>query len=218
MGPFAEATDRRGYIFIVDFPAGDRILMVAARSGMLFGTRMTAGHIYTVAGGHYGPARPRGPVPNAVPGTHSGMFPSGAAVDSYGNLVLVTDFRVRVVAERTGRFYGVAMKAGYIYTIAGPFPGAHAVAVDRQGNILVDDAAASVVRLVAVRSGTFYGQQVTAGHTYVIAGHQHGPSGLGTGGPATRAWLDGPDALAVAPDGRLLIAESGGGRIAAVAP
>ena len=34
MGPFAEATDRRGYIFIVDFPAGDRILMVAARSGM----------------------------------------------------------------------------------------------------------------------------------------------------------------------------------------
>jgi hypothetical protein len=90
--------------------------------------------------------------------------------------------------------------------------------VDGHGNILVDDAVANVVRLVAVRSGTFYGQHVAAGHNYVIAGHTHGPAGLGEGGPATRAWLDGPDAIAVAPDGRLLIAESSGQRILAVSP
>jgi hypothetical protein len=31
-------------------------------------------------------------------------------------------------------------------------------------------------------------------------------------------WLDGPDAIAVAPDGRLLIAEWSGQRILAVSP
>jgi hypothetical protein len=55
----------------------------------------------------------------------------------------------------TGRFYGVQMKASYICTIAGPFPGAHSVAVDGHGNIEVLDTVESVVRLVAVRSGTF---------------------------------------------------------------
>ena len=43
-------------------------------------------------------------------------------------------------------------------------------------------------------------------------------AGLGENGLATKAWLDGPDAIAVAPDGRLLIAESGGQRIQAVMP
>ena len=110
------------------------------------------------------------------------------------------------------------MRPGYVYTVAGPFPGAHDVAVDRHGNILLDDASANVIRLIAGRSGWFYGQQVTAGCSYVIAGRQHGRAGLGAGGPATQAWLDGPDGMAVAPDGRLLIAEYDGARIQAVTP
>ena len=43
------------------------------------------------------------------------------AVDGAGNLVLadLLNFRVRVVAESTGTFYGIAMTAGDIYTVAG---------------------------------------------------------------------------------------------------
>jgi hypothetical protein len=216
VSPAQVAADRHGDIFAVD--STDRVMMVAARSGTFYGIRMTAGHIYTVAGdgASGGPGAP--PLGNAVPATHTDMSPFGVTVDAAGNLVLATDYRVRVVALRTGRFYGVSMRAGYIYTVAGPFPGAHAVAMDGHGNILVDDAVANVVRLVAVHSGTFYGQRVIAGHDYVIAGHQHGQAGLGEDGPATRAWLDGPDAIAVAPDGRLLIAVSSGQRILAVTP
>jgi hypothetical protein len=214
--PASVAADRRGDIFASG--PDHRVVMVPARSGTFYGIRMTAGHIYTVAGDGMpaGPGAP--PIGNAVPATHTDMFPWGVTVDAAGNLVLATDYRVRVVDLRTGRFYGVSMRAGYIYTVAGPFPGAHAVTVDGHGNILVDDAVANVVRLVAVRSGTFYGQHVTAGHDYVIAGHHHGQAGLGENGPATQAWLDGPDAIAVAPDGRLLIAVSPGQRILAVTP
>jgi hypothetical protein len=216
LSPAWVAADRRGDIFATD--PDNRVMMVAARSGSFYGIRMKAGHIYVVAGYGMsgGPGAP--PLGNAVPATHTDMSPFGLTVDAAGNLVLATDYRVRVVAARAARFYGISMRAGYIYTIAGPFPGSHDVAVDGHGNIVADDAVANVVRLVAVRSGTFYGQRMTAGHDYVIAGHQHGQAGLGEDGPATRAWLDGPDAIAVAPDGRLLIAVSSGQRILAVTP
>jgi sugar lactone lactonase YvrE len=211
-GPLA--TDRRGDIFVLD-SGGNRVRMVPAQSGTWFGQRMTAGHIYTVAGASSWTGQT---APSAVPATGHGLFAFGLTADAHGNLVLAAGYRVRVVALHTGRFYGRAMRAGYVYTVAGPFPGAHDVAVDRHGNILLDDASANVIRLIAERSGQFYGQQVTAGHSYVIAGHQHGPAGLGAGGPATQAWLDGPDGIAIAPDGRLLIAEYDGARIQAVTP
>jgi hypothetical protein len=217
LDPYAVATDTGDDIFVVDNTHG-RIRMVAARSGTGFGVPVKAGHIYTVAGGRAAPGGYEGPLANAVPATRTGMLAFGATVDTHGNLVLAADYRVRVVAARAGSFHGVAMKAGYIYTIAGPFPGAHDVAVDQHGNILVDDASANVIRLVAVQSGIFYGQPVIAGHGYVVAGRPHGPTGLGEGGSATGAWLDGPDAITVAPDGRLLIAEYDGQRIQAVTP
>jgi hypothetical protein len=221
--PYDVATDRRGDIVIVDNPGnfqipGDRIKIVPAHAGTLFGMAMRAGHIYTVAGdgNSSGPGGP--PIADAVPATRTSMAPFGAAVDAAGNLVLATDHRVRVVAARAGRFYGVRMRAGYIYTIAGPFPGSHSVAVDGHGNIEVLDTVESVVRLIAVRSGTFYGQPVTAGHVYVVAGHHRGSASLGEGGPATQAWLENPQAIAVDPAGRLLIAEYDGQRIRAVTP
>jgi hypothetical protein len=92
------------------------------------------------------------------------------------------------------------------------------VAVDGHGNVEVLDTVESVVRLIAVWSGTFYGQQVTAGHVYVVAGHHRGSANLGEGGPATLAWLENPQAIAVDPAGRLLIAEYDGQRIQAVTP
>jgi hypothetical protein len=221
--PYDVATDRRGDIVIVDNSGnyqipGNRIKIVPAHAGTLFGIPMKAGHIYTVAGDGRSTGRGGVPVVNGVPATRTAIEPFGAAVDAAGNLVLAADGRVRVVAVRTGRFYGIQMQAGYIYTIAGPFPGSHSVAVDGHGNIEALDTVESVVRLVAARSGTFYGQPVTAGHVYVVAGHHRGSASLGEGGPATQAWLENPQAIAVDPAGRLLIAEYDAERIQAVTP
>ena len=48
-------------------------------------------------------------------------IPDGVAVDSAGNVAIadLSNNRVRVVAAKTGTFYGLAMTAGNIYTVAG---------------------------------------------------------------------------------------------------
>ena len=58
------------------------------------------------------------------------------------------------------------------------------LAVDAVGNILVDDG--TRLRAVAASTGTFYGQAMTSGDIYTIAGN--GTQGYaGDGGPATSA-------------------------------
>jgi hypothetical protein len=151
------------------------------------------------------------------------------AVDGAGNLV-ITDSgnqRVRVVAAGTGRFYGMAMKAGHIYTVAGDgtrgFAGngvlaTHAelnepagVVKDAAGNLVIADVGNDRVRVVAVSAGTFYGKAMKAGHIYTVAGD--GTAGFsGDGGPATRAGFDSPSGVAV-DAGNLVIADSGNSRI-----
>ena len=59
--------------------------------------------------------------------------------------------------------------------------------------------------MVAAGTGTFYGQAMTAGSIYTIAGG--GPGGLGDGGPGTEAGLPIPQDLAVQGDGSLIIAD-----------
>ena len=131
---------------------------------------MTAGDIYTVAGnGNPGPG-------DGGPATSAGLHgPSDVAVDGAGNLVVADTFnnRVRVVAATTGTFYGVAMTAGDIYTVAGSGPRLHratavpaasaelynpiGVAVDGAGNLVVAEAGNNSIRVVAASTGTFYG-------------------------------------------------------------
>jgi hypothetical protein len=217
MDPFFVTADRHGDLFVVD-AMGDRIRMAVARTGTMFGRTVTGGHVYTVAGGAKHSLSAAAIPASGVPAMRSALYPFGAAIDRSGNLVLATDNRIRVVAERPGNFYGVPMKAGYIYTIAGPFPGSHSVAVDGHGNILMLDAASAVVRLYPVTSGTFYGQRVSPGHTYVIAGRSHGHASLGDGGPATLSWLDDPQQIAIGRGGQLLIVDTSGERIRSVSP
>jgi hypothetical protein len=120
------------------------------------------------------------------------------------------------------------MTAGHIYTVAGDgtrgFSGdggpatsaglnnPSAVAADAAGNLLIADTGNQRIRVVAHGTGTFYGQPMTAGHIYTIAGHaRHGFSG--DGGPATSAGLNNPSAVTVDAAGNLLIADSGDQRI-----
>src|SRR5207248_7610360 len=105
-----------------------------------------------------------------------------------------------------------AMTAGDIYTVAGTgttgysgdggpavaanmgFPSA--VAVDRSGNLVISLPYAERVRVVAVRSGKLYGQAMTAGDIYTVAGN-----GLvfesGNTGTTSDAELDGTGGIAV---------------------
>src|SRR5215469_10231819 len=164
-----------------------------------------------------------GPTDNSGAATSSALSQAcGTTIDTAGNLVIAAGLQVRVVAARTGTFYGQAMTGRHIYTVAGTAAASREggpagdggsatsaalsdavdVAFDQAGNLLITDSGqaltcgeeaplGSLVRVMAARTGTFYGQKMTAGDIYSVAGVQSvGPAG--DGGLATRAWL-GPD-------------------------
>jgi hypothetical protein len=156
------------------------------------------------------------------------------AADAAGNLVIgdMNNNNIRVVAAATGTFYGQAMTAGDIYTIAGDglegfggdgFPAAaaslahpHGVAVDGAGNVIIDDTDNMRIRVIAAATGTFYGVPMTAGDIYTVAGNgQFAFSG--DGGPATSAALASPRGVAVDAAGNLVIADTGNSRVRVVA-
>ena len=211
-------SDRAGNVLLIAgqlYPVpdqGPRVRMVAVTAGTYYGQRMTAGDIYTVAGDGTG-----GYSGDGGPGTAAEINPYAITVDNAGNLVLVDGSRVRVVAVRTGRYYGQQMTAGDIYTVAGGgsqagdgVPAAKAaieafaVAVDPAGNVLAGGS--NVVQMVAEKTGTYYGKTVRAGDVYTVVGSDQALS-EGDGGPATNAALT-VGAIAVGPGGLLLIADS----------
>lgn len=186
------------------------------------------GIITTIAGnGTFGSAGDGGPATSAQL-----FFPSSAVSDTWGNTVIAdaSNCRLRVVAASTGTFYGVAMIAGDIYTVAGgrfgfggdggpstaaqlAFP--QDVATDKHGNILIADTFSGRVRVVAGRSGTFYGVAMTVGDIYTVAGSTFGNSG--DGGPATKAQLNRPIAVSVDKEGDIGIADFASNSIRVVA-
>src|SRR6185437_61519 len=228
--PKGVTVDGAGNLLIAD-STGERISAVAARTGTFYGQAMTAGDIYTVDG--------NGKVGNdgdGLPATHARLdHPHDVAVDSAGNL-LIDDYlnaRIRLVAAHSGRSYGQAIKAGHIYSIAGTGiypptffgdggPATHALlsfpwglARDAAGNLVIADQSNGRVRVVAATTGSFYGQAMTAGDIYTVAGG--GTSFPGDGGPATSAALNGPVGVAVDGAGNLVIADTGNNRVRVVA-
>jgi hypothetical protein len=86
------------------------------------------------------------------------------------------------------------------------------VAVDAAGNLAIADMLNNRVRVVAAGTGTFYGQAMTAGDIYTVAGT--GTLGFsGDGGPGTRAELYNPNGVTVTGSGDLLISDGGNGRV-----
>jgi hypothetical protein len=227
--PGSVAVDADGNLVIAD-TYRNRIQVVADSTGTFYGQAMTAGDIYLVAGdGHQGFSGDGGPATKAALDQ-----PYGVAVDPAGNLVIADTFsnRIQVVAVHTGTYYGQAMTAGDIYTVAGVGTGGGLgdggpatsaelgepwdVAVDGAGNLVIADTYDFRIRVVAETTGTFYGQAMTAGDIYTVAGD--GDRGFsGDNGPATKAELKLPEGVAVDADGNVVIADTVGSRIRVVA-
>jgi hypothetical protein len=228
-GMVGVAADRAGDTLVAD-GTNSRVRMIPASSGTFYGQAMKAGDVYTVAGnGQFGFSGDGGPA------VHAGLgFPNDVALDRAGNLVIADtyDSRIRVVAAAAGTFYGKAMKAGDIYTIAGDGTAGFAgdggpatsaelnfpdmVTLDGAGNVVISDTRNNRVRVIAAAAGTFYGKAMKAGDIYTIAGD--GTAGFGgDGGPGRSAELDSPEGAAVDGTGNVLIADLFNNRIRVVA-
>jgi trimeric autotransporter adhesin len=217
--------DHAGNLLIAD-TGFDQILVLAAGTGTYYGQAMTAGQLYRVAGnGTGGFSGDGGPATSAMLSS-----PGAVAAGSAGDLVIADtgDNRVRMVAARTGTFYGQPMIAGDIYTIAGDGTGGFSgdggpataaglsrpdsVTMDSSGNVAIADTSNNRIRVVAARTGTFYGQPMIAGDIYTIAGD--GTGGFsGDGGPATSGELSHPEGVVVNAAGDLIIADTYTNRI-----
>jgi trimeric autotransporter adhesin len=224
-GPASVAVDPAGNLVIAD-SGNNAIRVVAARSGTFYGEPMTAGDIYTVPTGGVRPMNDLAAV----------------TVDGAGNIV-AADYGfnyVQVIAGSTGMFDGQPMTTGHSYVVAGngteygfggcsgafsgnAIPAARAqfgcpqgLTQDRQGNIFAADTAAFRVRVIAAQTGTFYGQAMTAGNLYPIAGT--GTQGFsGNGGPATAAQLSGAEGLAIDAHGNVLVADANNAMVRIIA-
>ena len=233
-GAAALAVDAHGNFVLAD-PADNKILVLARRSGVFYGRAMTAWRAYTVAG-----TGAAGRTGDGGPALKARLYaPESVAADHNGNLVIADTFnsRIRVVAARTGRFYGQPMRKGDIYTLVnrngawfnGGFGGDGGpalqarinrpsdVVIDRSGNVLIADTRNGRVRVVAARSGSFYGKAMIAGRIYTVAGSgQLEPTGDGI--PAVDASIlpgsittDGLGNLVISDDGQVVVVAAGNG-------
>ena len=176
--------------------------------------------------------------------------PAGLAVDNSGDL-FVADATNQMVAMVAGASCAsacplalAATTLGDIYAIAGTGTAGYngdgggaattalydptGVAVDSSGDVFIADTDNHRVRMVPAASGSHFGQAMTRGDIYTVAGTgaacaTHSPLGCGyinAGGSAqvgTAAELDDPDDVAVDSSGDLFIADTLDSMVAMVA-
>lgn len=187
-GPAADAkfygiadvvVDADGNLYISDC-GNSRVRIMAAKNSDRWGISMTAGNVYTIAGtGERGYSGDGGPATAAKLCTQHDL-----GLDAAGNLYIFDYNRViRVVAAVDHERYGISMKAGSIYTVAGKFGakgppfagdgtkatdsdcGIGNIAVDKDGNIYIRSVG---IRIVAADDGVQWGIDMTAGNIYSL--------------------------------------------------
>ncbi len=230
--PDGVAVDSAGNIYIAD-DGNNRVREIAATTGTQWGISMTAGGVYTVAGGSYGTGGDGGAA------TSAGLeCPSKVALDSAGNLYIADRCanRVQEVAATTGTQWGISMTADDIYTVAGSSSGTsgdsgdggaatsallwnlYGLAFDSTGDLYIADFANNRVQEVAATTHSQWGISMTADDIYTMAGSATRASGTsGDGGASTSALLDSPDGLGFDSAGDLYIADFYNNRVQEVA-
>ncbi|HXQ43069.1 MAG TPA: hypothetical protein VN816_00395 [Acidimicrobiales bacterium] len=149
--------------------------------------------------------------------------PSGIAVDQAGDVAVADtgNCRVEMIAGRSGRYFGIAMMEGRIYTVAGTRCGGRradratpsvgdptGVAFDSAGDLLIADGTGNRILDLPAVSGRDYGVPVRAGHLTPVVGT--GVAGTPANGrPARGSRLDDPEGIAVDGSGNLYIADTG---------
>ena len=206
--PQGLAVDSSGDIFIVD--GTNVVKKVSASTGLIstFAGNGTSGFL-----GDGGPA------------TAAELnAPTGLAVDSSGDVFIAdsSNNRIREVNASTGVITTVVGNgtAGYsgdgIPAASAELNSPQRVTVDSLGDIFITDVSNYRIREVSASSGTSYGQSMTVGDIYTVAGN--GTSGYyaGDGGPATQAVIQ-PISAAVDSARNLYVFDfgypSGGGAI-----
>ncbi len=220
--PNGVAIDAQGDMAITD-SGNDAVRFVTATGGLRYGQEMTAGQIYTIAGGgEEGDITPGGSVFSA--GLTS---PDGVAFDAQGDVIVADTGNdvIRLIPAVARTIFGQAVQPGRIYTIAGDMnygytgnngPALFAqlqldsfngLAVNAKGDVIFSDVDNQVVRLIPAVTGTYLGKAVKADYIYTIVGTS--AEGLkGDKKPATKAWLDTPQGVAVDSAGNLFISDS----------
>jgi hypothetical protein len=221
--PTGVAVDPSGDLFIAD-TANCRLRMVAASTGTRFGMSVVRGDIYTVAGtGICGSEGDGGAASDAE------LWDPGALAVDTGGDVLVADQgnrTIRVLTSHAGAFYGVALAADDLGTVAGEgsygpylvdglsavgetaeinFP--TAIAVDAHGNLYIADGAIQAIRLVPASPTMLLGKPAQADSMYTVAG------AMSTDVLHSRTeWIQtrmiDPAGLALSPGGQLVFSDA----------
>ncbi|NNN22602.1 MAG: hypothetical protein HKL80_11455, partial [Acidimicrobiales bacterium] len=166
-----------------------------------------SGYLYTVAGGGY-------TIANGTPAHSAEVDPEGIVFDKSGNLYYCDQDGVRMIPAVSGVFFGMSMTAGDFYTVVNHNCDSR-IAVDGSGNIFFDvsynngTAWGETVDMIPAATGTYFGQSMTMGTPYVIAGSTTSIGYNGDSIPATTAEIEAQVGLATDTAGDLIIGDLG---------
>jgi len=198
--PFGVALDGAGNLYIAD-TYHNRIRMVTAP--------VATGTISTIAGGAAGPNASASPVYSGLASNALLSSPGGVTVDGAGNIFIADTGNnvIRKIVAATGLISTVAGNGTPTYSgdgaaaILASLNQPEGIAVDATGNLWIADTGNNVIREVTVD-----------GLIKTVAGN--GTAGFsGDNGPATRAQLYEPFAVAFDTNGKWYIADSSNFRV-----
>jgi RHS repeat-associated protein len=234
--PVGVAIDSSNDLYIAD-TANNRIQEVAAYGGTHWAQSMASGDIYTIAGSASGSSGSSGDGGTAASGLLSG--PRSVATDPSGDLYIAdtANNRVQEIAAASGTQWGQSMSTGDTYTIVGSSSGTSGstgdgggaagallggpsqVVVDPSGDLYIADTANNRLQEVVSVTGMQWGEAVTAGDIYTVAGSSSGASGYaGDGGRAADALFNGLTGVTVDATDDVFVTDTGNERVREITP